>query len=70
MTFMVWSQFIINQSLAEVSCIHELQDMAEEVLVVCTSSSDEAVDDMVNLTKSRDSGCESECDFEIREGKK
>ena len=55
MTFTVWSQFIINQNLAEVSCIHELQDMAEEVLVVCTSSSDEAADDMVNMTKSRDS---------------
>ena len=44
--------------------------MAEEVLVVCSSSSDEEVDDVVDLTKSSDSECESECDFENYEGKK
>ena len=44
--------------------------MAEEVLVVCSSSSDEEADDVVDLTKSSDSECMSEYDFEIREGKK
>ena len=44
--------------------------MAEELLVVCSSSSNEEADDVVDLTKSSDSECESEYDFEICEGKK
>jgi len=42
--------------------------MDEEVLVVY-SSSDEEADYVVDLTKSSDSECESESDFEICESK-
>ena len=43
--------------------------MDEEVLVVCSSSSDEEADYVIDLTKSSDSECESESDFEICESK-